>query len=269
MSPRLPRLQLFEFNDLAWVHPAVRDTVVESLSHALAWGRMLDGLVAPFEAFLAHAGAREVLEIGSGGGGPARILSRAIARHGGASPKFILTDLHPRVAAWEHARHEQPGVIDFEPSPVDATRIPPALGQGRARSIVNVLHHFPRELATAILEDAVRGSRGVFVAEGFERNPLMFANFAPAGVPALLLNPILSPKDKLAKAALTWLTPAALAISLWDGLVSTMRVWSEDELRAMVAPFGGHWRWEYGTFDYLPFGKGYYFCGVPEIPAKA
>ena len=264
----LPRLQLFEFNDLAWVHPAVRDTVVESLSRTLAWGRVLDGLAAPFEEFLAASGAGEVLEIGSGGGGPAAILSRAIARRGGAPPKFFLTDLHPRVEAWERARDAQPGVIDFEPSPVDATRIPPELADGRARSIINVLHHFPRDLATAILEDAVRGSRGVFVAEGFERNPLMFANFAVAGVPALLMNPLLSPRDRLAKAALTWLTPAAIAISTWDGLVSTMRVWSEDELREMVAPFGAAWRWEYGTYDYLPLGKGYYFFGVPGRAAR-
>jgi hypothetical protein len=263
MSPHLPRLQLFEFNDLPWMPAAVRDTVVESLSRTLAWGRILDGVVAPFEAFLSASGATEVLEIGSGGGGPARILSRAIARRGGTPPRFVLTDLHPRVEAWEGARDEQPGVIDFEPSPVDATRIPRGLAEGRARSIINVLHHFPRELATAILEDAVRGSRGVFVAEGFERNPLMFANFAAAGLPALLMNPILSPRDRLAKAALTWLSPAALAISTWDGLVSTMRVWSEDELRAMVAPFGAGWRWEYGTYEYPPFGKGYFFYGVP------
>jgi hypothetical protein len=167
------------------------------------------------------------------------------------------------VEAWTLARDAHPDAIDFEPVSVDATCIPRELAQGRARSIINVLHHFPRELAAAVFEDAVRSSRGVFVAEGFERNPLMFANFAVAGLPALLANPLLSPKDRLAKAALTWFTPAALAISMWDGLVSTMRVWSEEELREMVAPFGARWRWEYGTYDYAPFGKGYYFYGVP------
>ncbi len=264
MSFRLPRLQLFEFNDLPWVPAPVRDTVVESLARTLAWGRMLDGLVEPFERFLRDTGAREVLEIGSGAGGPAEILSGAIERRGGVSPRFILTDLHPRVEVWERARRARPSCIDFEPASVDATRVPSELAHGRARSIVNVLHHFPRELATAVLEDAVRGSPGIFVAEGFERNPLMFANYAVAGLPALALNPILSPKDRLAKAALTWLSPVALGVSLWDGLVSTMRVWSEAELRDMVAPFGGHWRWDYGTYDYLPHGRGYFFRGVPR-----
>lgn len=264
MSNGLPRLQLFEFNDLPWVPSAIRDTIVESLSRTLDWGQMLQGLVAPFETFLARAGAREVLDIGAGGGGPASILAREIARARRTPPRFILTDLHARPEAWARLRDAQPEAIDFEPASVDATRIPSALAEGRARTIINVLHHFPPELASAILADAVRGSRGVFIAEGFERNPLMFANFAAAGLPALALNPVLSPRDRLAKAALTWFTPTALAISLWDGLVSTMRVYTEEELRSMVAPFGSEWRWEYGTFSYLPFGKGYYFYGVPR-----
>lgn len=262
--PLLPRMQLFEFNDLPWVPASVRDTVVESLSRTLRWGKMLDGLVEPFESFLDAAGTREVLEIGSGGGGPAVILAEAIARRGRDAPRFVLTDLHPRPEAWAALAAALPSAISFEPASVDATRIPEPLARGRARSIINVLHHFPPSLAAAILEDAVRGGRGVFVAEGFERNPLQFANFAPAGLASLAVNPWLSPRDRLAKAALTYLTPLALGVSVWDGLVSTMRVYSEDELRAMVAPFGGGWDWHYGTYRYPPLGTGYYFYGLPR-----
>jgi hypothetical protein len=261
---QLPRLQLFEVNDLAFVPAAVRDTIVESLSRALAWGRILGGLVAPFEAFLAACSARELLDLGAGGGGPASILAREITRSGRTPPRFILTDLHPRPEVWALARDAQPGAIDFEPRSVDATCIPESIAAGRARTIINVLHHLPPPLAAAVLEDAVRSGRGVFVAEGFERNPLQFANFALAGIPALALNPILSPRDRLFKAWLTWLSPFAVAISLWDGVVSTMRVYSEAELRSMVAPFGAGWRWEYGTFTYFPRGTGYYFYGVPR-----
>ncbi len=260
----LPRFQLFEFNDLAWAPAAVRDTVVESLSRALEWGHMLEGLVAPFESFLEDAAVDEVLDLGAGGGGPARVLSREIARAGRRPPRFVLTDLHPRVETWAELKHESDGAIDYVEDPVDATNIPPAVSYRRARTIINVLHHFPPNLAQAVLEDAVRGGRGVFVAEGFERDPLQFVNFAKAGLPALIANPILSPRDRLAKAALTWFTPAAIAISIWDGFVSTLRVYTESELRAMVAPFGASWAWEYGTWEYPPHGTGYYFRGVPR-----
>lgn len=260
----LPRLQLVELNDQPWVPAAIRDTVVESLSRTLAWGHMLRGLVGPFEAFLQGTGASEVLDIGAGAGGPAAILVDEIRAAGRTPPRFLLTDLHPREAVWAELAKTRAGALDFVASSVDATHIPADLSHGRARSIINVLHHFPPELARAVLEDAVRGGVGVFVAEGFERNPLGFAAFAPSGLPALAMNPVLSPHHRLFKAWLTWATPLALGISLWDGVVSTLRVYTEAELRAMVAPFGDGFTWVYGTFPYPAFGGGYYFYGVPR-----
>ncbi|RYG67021.1 hypothetical protein EON77_16875, partial [bacterium] len=70
------RTTLAEFNDLPWVPLALRDTVIESLSRALEWGRMLSGLAAPFEAFVRATGAREVLDLGSGAGGAYEGLER-------------------------------------------------------------------------------------------------------------------------------------------------------------------------------------------------
>ena len=262
MSSLLPRLQLFEFNDLSGIHPAARDTIVESLSRTLEWGRMLDGLVEPFARFLEQSAASELLDLGSGAGGPARVLARALARKG-RDARFVLTDLHPRVEAWTASRAAHPEAIDFEPSSVDATNVPAALADGRARTLINVFHHFPPEVGAAVLKDAVLGSRGVFLAEAFGRNPLQFANFAVTGLPALLANPWLSERDRFAKAALTYLSPAALGMCVWDGFVSTLRVYEEQELRAMVEPFGSSFRWTYGTYRYLPRGTGYYFYGVP------
>jgi SAM-dependent methyltransferase len=263
MASRWPRLQLFEFNDSPRLHPAARDTIVESLSRALEWGRVLDGLVQPFSRFLDEAGTRELLDLGSGHGGPSRILAKALAREGRPPARFVLTDLHPRIEAWTASRAAFPDAVDFEPSPVDARSVPAALGRDRARTLVNVFHHFPPDVAAAVLEDAVRGSRGVFLAESFARDPLQCANIAVAGLPAIFANPLLTERHRLAKAALTYLTPVALAMTAWDGLVSTFRVYEERELYAMVAPFGARFRWTYGTFRYFPRGEGYFFHGVP------
>jgi len=257
------RRHLFEFNDSPWAPVALRETVIEALSRTLAWGRILEGLVPPFRAFLRRARVDEVLDLCSGAGGPAAILAAEIARAGGRPPRFLLTDLQPHPEAWARLRDDRPGTIDFVSEPVDATRIPEEMGRGRARVIINALHHFEPELAGAIVRGACDRSPGVFVAEGFERRLLGFAPFAAAGIPALLLNPVLTPRHNLQKALLTWLTPAAFAVSAWDGLVSTQRVYTEGELRAMVAPLGNAFAWEYGTYEFPPGGRGYYFFGVP------
>ena len=264
----LPRLQLFEFNDHPRAPAVLRESIIETLSRTLAWGRILRGLVGPTLEFLEAAGTREVLDLGAGAGGPASILVSEMRARGLEPPRFLLTDLQPRVDSWQKLRDAEPGAIDFVAEPVDATAIPPALAAGRARTIINVFHHFPPALARAILADAVFGSSGVLIAEGFERDPRQFLNFGPAGLPALLANPLLSPRDRLQKALYTWATPIALLCGTFDGLVSTMRVYSEAELRAMVAPLDPTWRWTYGTYTYPPRGRGYFFWGVPTAASK-
>lgn len=257
----LPRLQLFEFNDAPWAPPVLRDTLVEALSRTLAWGRMLDGLVAPLARCLDQAGTNEVLDLCAGAGGPAAVLARAMAGSG-REAHFLVSDLFPHVARWEALRAEQPGRLDFEPTPVDATAIPPALGAGRVRVIVNALHHFPPAVAKAVLRGACEGAPGVFIAEGLVRNPLSFAAMAPVGIAGLLATPLLAEERRLARAAVTWLTPLALAASAWDGTVSAFRCYLPEELRAMVADLEG-WTWTSGEYTHSAgLGRGSWFAGV-------
>jgi hypothetical protein len=260
--PTLARRHWFELNDSAWAPVALRETIIESLSRALAWGRILQGLVAPFRAFVEKAGVTEVLDLCSGAGGPAAILADEIARAGGRPPRFVMTDLPPHPEAWARVRDAHPGTIDFVAEPVDATRIPRAIGEGRVRVVINSLHHFRPELAAAILRGACEDAPGIFVAEALERNPLRFAAFALAGIAALLANPVLSPRRRFAKALLTWATPIALAACVWDGCVSALRVYTKEDLLAMVAPLGDAFEWTYGTYAFGVGGRGTYFYGT-------
>lgn len=262
----LPRLQLFEFNDSPWAPTVLRDLVVEALSRTLDWGGILRGLVGPFEQFVAASGAAEILDLAAGAGGPARILVGEILRAGRTPPRFLLSDLNPQRAAWREARAAFPAAIDFVDGPVDATRIPAELARGRARTIINALHHLPPAIARSIFADAVQSGSPIFIAEGFERTPLGFASMWPAGAVALAATPLLSPRDRLAKALLAYGSPVVLGVSLWDGLVSTMRIYSRADLEAMVAPFGGGYTWTYGHYTFPFGGKGYYFHGIPAAP---
>jgi SAM-dependent methyltransferase len=258
--PAWPRVQAFEFNDQPWTPEPLRDLIVESLGRTLRWARILDGVAAPFASFLERSGATSILDVGSGSGEPAALLAAALRRQGRPVPRMLLTDLFPRVEVWRDLARTEPA-IELHPEPVDATAIPSALGQGRARTIINVLHHFPPPLAAAVLADAVRSGAPTFVVEGFERDPRGFLPFAPAGVVALAMGPLLSRKSRAAKALLAWATPAALLASIWDGFVSTLRVYTEAELRSMIAAAGGDpARWSYGTFDFSLGGRGTWFA---------
>jgi hypothetical protein len=105
----------------------------------------------------------------------------------------------------------------------------------------------------------------------FSSNPLRFAAMAPMGLPALLAAPVLTGDRRLARALLSWATPIALAVSVWDGTVSTQRIYEPDELHAMVADIPG-WTWTHGTYAYAGVGRGTWFAGVRQVgagPARA
>jgi hypothetical protein len=83
----------------------------------------------------------------------------------------------------------------------------------------------------------------------------------PWGLAGLLSTPLVA-QHRLQSALWTWLTPVALAASLWDGTVSSLRAYSEAELRELVSGISG-WRWEFGTFTHNGFGQGTWFAGLP------
>ncbi len=259
----LPRLQLFEFNDLAWVGADLRDTIVESLGRGLRWGRTLHGLVEPFSRFLEAAGTRRVLDLCAGAGGPAEILVDELSRAGLAPPELLLTDLFPRRSAWERIAARAP-TIQGHAEPVDATRIPRELGAGRARVILNAFHHFPPPLASTILLDAMDARAPIWISESFARDPRGFLPFAPFGAAALLANPVLTPEPTVGKAALSWgLLPLSLAVGAWDGVVSTLRVYEHTDLLRMVRDRGRAYTWHAGSYRYPLGGEGHWFWGVP------
>ncbi len=259
----LARAQLFELNDSDWVPESLRDTIVETLSRSLDWGGFLQPLAPVLDRFLSDSGTRDVLDLCAGAGGPAVIFSKEADRLGLTPPRFLLTDLFPRVTMWVRAKRQLPKNIDFIAEPVDATGIHPDLSKGRARTIVNAFHHFPPRLARAMLRDAVENDAPIFISESFTRDPRGALPLIPVGVPSLLATPLFTPRDRLAKMAWTWLTPIGLVAGTWDAIISTLRVYSEPELRQLVAPFGRRYRWTYGTYDYPFGGRGCYFYGLP------
>lgn len=259
----LPRLQLFEFNDAPWAPQALRDTIVEALSRAQRWGRHLEELVTPFRRFIQAAGVDEVLDLAAGAGGPAALLSDELARSGGVPPRFVLTDLYPHVAEWEALEASRQGRLTHVAEPVDATALPPAIAKGRARVIINALHHFPPPLARRVLEATCHQAPGVFLAEAVVRNPLRFAAMAPLGIPALCLGPLLAREHKLARAAVAW-TPVGVGASLWDGCISAMRAYSRSEVMELLGPAASTFSWEWGEFSFGGVGRGTYCFGVPR-----
>lgn len=256
----LPRLQLFEFNDAKWAPAALRETLTEALSRAIRWGKLNEGLVEPLARCLEKAGTSKVLDLCAGAGGPAIVLSEAMAARGHAV-HFLMSDLYPSIPHWEAACREHPERLGFVRESVDATALPPGLVEGRVPVIINAQHHFPPPLARSVLRGACEHAPAIFIGETLTRNPLSFAAMGAAGLAGLYSTPFLAKDKRLAKTALTWLSPIALAASVWDGTVSSMRTYLPEELHEMVADLAG-WTWSWGEFAHSGgLGVGNWFSG--------
>lgn len=256
------RIHAFEFNERAECPAFVRDAIVETLGTGLRWGRVYDGAGPIFAEFCERARCDTVLDLCSGSGEPVAILLEALARRGAPAPRFVLSDLFPNVAAMQRVAEQHPGMIDVVTRPVDATDVPADVDRG-ARAVISALHHFPPPLAARLLADCVARRRAVFLLDAMAGDVRSLLSILPYMTAALLATPLLARRDRVLKALATYALPVVPLAGLWDAVVSYARSYGEEELRAMVAPLGGGYAWEYRELPFAPCGKAMCFYGVP------
>jgi len=258
------RIHAFEFHERSECPGVIRESIVETLGRGLRWGRVYGGVGERFADFCQRAGCDTVLDLCSGSGEPVAILLDALARKGIKAPKFITSDLFPNLVAMNRVADRWPGQITVRAEPVDATQVPPDLPH-QARTVISAFHHFPPQLAARMLADAVAKRRAIFIVEPFPRRFSRFAAMLPALAASMYINPLLAGSQRMLKALLTYGLPVVPALGLWDGLVSTLRMYSRSELKQMAADLGGGYRWQFHEVPFFPGGLATVFEGIPAV----
>lgn len=260
----MPRHQLVELEDLPWFPAILRD----GGTAFLAFGAKAAGhgkLFAPVLAkAIAATGATRIVDLCSGGGGPARLVADALAE-GGQRVNVLLTDLYPNPKAYMLAGEGSDGRVSGRSESVDATAVPADLDG--FRTIFNAFHHFPPELARRILADAVAKRQPIAVFEAVSREPLMLLALMFSPLSVTLTMPLWRP-FRWPWLLFTWIFPLMQPFVLWDGVVSWLRIYSVEELRELVATIDApDWEWDIGTLDHAgaPL-HATYLIGKPKAP---
>jgi hypothetical protein len=237
------RRQLVELEDLAWCPRAVRDGGTDWLGFMFNTTRVFSAVAPAIRGAMTATGTSTVLDLCSGSGGPWLTLQRELARSGPAH--VMLSDLYPNLEALRDVRARSGGALAFVSTPVDAASVPPELDG--VRTMFNAFHHFDPESARAILADAIAKRRAIAVFEGATHRALGLA-VMPLQVPAvLLLTPFVRP-FRWSRLLFTYVLPLIPFMILFDGIVSFLRLYLEDELRELVASVPGHeaYEWDIG-----------------------
>jgi hypothetical protein len=227
----LPRVHFFEIMDQEWCPEALRRWMTDYLAYT--W-RVLK-LYRPAQEILLRefgkpGGKLELVDLGSGSGGPVRTLAADLLRRG-IETKVTLTDLNPPANA--ALLDLGPGVA-YWPKAVDATAVPATL-KG-VRTIFAAFHHFKPAQAVAIVEAAADAGENLAVFEITYRSARsIVGTLMNTTVALLLLTPLLRPFS-WRRLFFTYLLPAVPLGFTFDGFISNLRTYTVGELESMLQP---------------------------------
>src|SRR5258706_4807228 len=186
----MKRLHLFELHDQAWCPRAIRNAETDYLQFVIAKMKPYAAMVPILAAALKRSGARQVLDLCSGAGGPWLWLHPILAERG-LAVSVCLTDKYPNLDALGQPSHLTDQAIRYHPQPVDATRV--LDDRAGFRTLFSAFHHFRPEEARAILADAVRKRQSIAVFEGTYHSALAMLLMLLVPLMVLLTTPFIRP----------------------------------------------------------------------------
>ena len=260
------RLQLMEVEDQPWCPAPIRDAMTDYLQFVLNAARPYRAVIPHLREAVREAGTRDIVDLCSGGGGPWAGLLPELNAGLDAPVHVRLTDRFPNLDAWQRLRQRVGPAVDFEPEPVDATRVPERLSG--FRTLFTSFHHFPPADARHILLDAVERRQGIGIFEFTERRAAPLVGMLLVPLLVLLTTPAIRP-FRWSRLLWTYLVPAVPLFALFDGVVSCLRTYSPEELDAMTRRLGAaDYGWRIGQERVRGSAAAVtYLIGVPRPAA--
>jgi hypothetical protein len=219
---------LFEFLDLKWIPDSLRSTIHDALDSCLgrAPRRYYEWVADEILDLVELHPTGTIVELGAGTAPIARALAGTL--EGRADISLRVSDLYPNRALYQSLEKMYPGLIRAELSPVDFS-LPMDFSSGSLLVLSAAFHHLPPDARVDALK--VLSVYRVAVFEPLRRSPASFClslfGFLPAlGTPISFWN---RRPGNFRRVFWCWLVPLATFIIVWDGLVSCLRCWTEQE----------------------------------------
>lgn len=239
----MSRIHLFEFEDQQWLPEFIRNYMTDFLQFLSNKTAMYKGIVTIIEKGLKESRTNQIIDLASGGGGGLIWLNNEL-RKNNPDLKILLTDYFPNIPAFEHTQ-KQANNFDFVKTSVDARNVPENLKGIRTQFLS--FHHFKPKDAQQILQNAIDTNSSIAIFEGQERSfqSIMAMIFSPFTV--LVTAPFIRPFH-IGRIIFTYLIPIVPVLILWDGVVSSLRTYSVEEMNTLVSNLNNkeNFNWEVG-----------------------
>jgi hypothetical protein len=122
----LPRLQLFEWEDLQWFPHAIRDLALDYLGFLEVRFALYKPVLPLLRRMFEQTGTLKVIDLCSGRGGMVLALYEALASEG-INVEFTLTDTFPNLRAFRDISSQHALNLRYISDSIDATKVPAEL----------------------------------------------------------------------------------------------------------------------------------------------
>jgi hypothetical protein len=222
------RNYLFEFEDLAWFPGIIRESMTDYLRYLITKVDFYRPIVPLLIEGMNDTGSNMIIDLCSGGGGAIEQVQNELKLLSDADIKIILTDKYPNINAYEFLSAKTNGSISFLDASVDAADVP--LSLKGFRTIFSGFHHFDNSFAKSVLKNAVDARSGIGIFDGGNKNILaILAILFVHPIVFFLFTPFFKP-FRFSRLFFTYLIPVIPFCTVWDGIVSIIRLYKPNEL---------------------------------------
>ena len=222
------RNYLFEFEDLAWFPNTIRESMTDYLRYLITRVHFYQPITPLIIEGLKKTNSIQIIDLCSGGGGAIEQIQNDLKKISEKEIKIILTDKYPNKSAFGFLESKTNSSISFSVESVDAAHVPLTL-KG-FRTIFSGFHHFDNNFAKSVLKNAVETRSGIGIFDGGNKNILaILAILVVHPILFFLFTPFFKP-FRFSRLFFTYLIPVIPFCTVWDGIVSIIRLYKPNEL---------------------------------------
>lgn len=258
------KFRAFEFEDQPWFPGFIRDSMTDYLRFLFRTFRLYNPILPILKDALTKTNSNHVLDLCSGSGGAVELIYQNLELTFRPEIKITLSDLFPSELTYAYLSKKTQGGITYISIPVDAAAVPKGLSG--FRTIFSGFHHFEKEKARLVLKDAVEAGHGIAIFDGGNRSFWMVLLIIVAHPVLLFLcTPFFKP-FRISRLIFTYLIPIIPVCTIWDGIISILRLYSPNEMLKMAHEADkGQYSWISGKVR-NKFGMSIaYLTGYPMV----
>ncbi|WP_430401578.1 hypothetical protein [Fluviicola sp.] len=258
------RVQLFEFEDLSWFPDIIRTGGTDFLRYFLITSELYKPIIPLINQTLKEINETKIIDLCSGGGGYIEQVHDEINKISGHKISITLTDKFPNINAYDFLRKKTNDGINYISASTDATNVPKDLNG--FRTMFSAVHHFQPEQIKSVLKNAIENRAAIGFFDGGEKSifailgliiihPIAFFIFTPFFKPF-----------KISRLFFTYIIPLIPIYTVWDGVVSILRMYNPTELRQLAESLGteNNYIWTSGKTKNRFGIRATYLIGYPK-----